>query len=161
MSDSEVQNLLQQRHWTLDGEYSRGRAIALIFEEACEHQFIQPTIITDYPAETSPLCKAHRTKEGFIERFEAYINGWEIANAYSELNDPIRQRHLLEDQEHRGQGGEAETQPYDADFVRAMEYGMPPTGGIGFGIDRMVMLLTNQASIRDVILFPTLRPEHH
>ena len=94
-----------------------------------------------------------------IERFEAYVMGWEVANAYSELNDPIRQRQLMEEQVERGRGGEAETHPLDEDFLRAMEYGMPPMGGIGIGMDRMVMLLTGQNNIRDVILFPTLRPE--
>lgn len=161
LSDEEVQALLKEREWELDGQYSRGRAMQVIFEEACEDQLIQPTIVTDYPVESTPLCKTHRTEKGLVERFEAFINGWEIANAYSELNDPIRQRQLLEEQVERGRGGEAETQPYDADFVRAMEYGMPPMGGIGFGIDRMVMLLTGQTTIRDVILFPTMRPESH
>ena len=94
-----------------------------------------------------------------LERFEAFINGWEIVNAYSELNDPVVQRCLMEDQVERGRGGEKETQPLDEDFLRAMEYGMPPMGGVGFGIDRIVMLLTGQLTIRDVIFFPTMRPE--
>ena len=160
LSDQEVRQLLEQRDWTLDGEFSRGRAMQLIFEESCEAKLIQPTFITDYPQESSPLCKQHRQDPNLIERFEAYVMGWEIANAYSELNDPIRQRQLMEEQVERGRGGEAETHPLDEDFLRALEYGMPPLGGIGFGMDRMVMLLTGQNNIRDVILFPTLRPEH-
>ncbi|MBF0352627.1 MAG: lysine--tRNA ligase [SAR324 cluster bacterium] len=160
MSDDEIKNLLLQNQWALNGEYSRGMAMQVVFEEACEAKLIQPVFVVDYPEESSPLCKKHRTKPGMIERFEAYMCGWEIANAYSELNDPVAQRRLLEQQVERGRAGEQETHPYDEDFVRSMEYGMPPMGGIGFGIDRMVMLLTNQANIRDVILFPTMRPEH-
>ena len=158
-NDTEIQNLLTERNWKLDGEYSRGRAMQFIFEETCESQLKQPTFILDYPFESSPLCKRHRDHPELIERFEAYIGGWEIANAYSELNDPLRQRKLMEEQVERGRGGEAETQPLDEDFLRAIEYGMPPTGGIGIGMDRMVMLITGQFHIRDVILFPTLRPE--
>ena len=135
-------------------------AIQLIFEETCENQLIQPIFITDHPKETSPLCKRNRENPELLERFEAYINGWEIANAYSELNDPVIQRSLMEEQVERGRGGEKETQPLDEDFLRAMEYGMPPMGGVGMGIDRLVMLLTGQSTIRDVILFPTMRPEN-
>ena len=105
------------------------------------------------------MCKEHRENPDLIERFEAFINGWELANAYSELNDPLQQRKLMEEQVERGRGGESETQPLDEDFLRCVEYGMPPMGGIGFGIDRMVMLLTGQTTIRDVILFPTMRQE--
>ena len=130
-----------------------------VFEETCEPQLIQPIFITDHPKATSPLCKTHRSNPELIERFEAFINGWEMANAYSELNDPVVQRNLMEEQVERGRGGEAETHPLDVDFLRAMEYGMPPMGGIGIGMDRMVMLLTGQYTIRDVILFPTMRPE--
>ncbi|MGK5091687.1 lysine--tRNA ligase [Deltaproteobacteria bacterium TL4] len=159
LNDDEVQALFKARRWVMEGVFTRGKALQFIFEELCEEKLIQPTIVIDYPQESSPLCKKHRTQEGLIERFEAFMNGWEISNAYSELNDPVKQRELLEDQVERGRGGEAETHPYDEDFIRAMEYGMPPMGGIGFGIDRMVMLLTNQTNIRDVILFPTMRPE--
>jgi lysyl-tRNA synthetase class 2 len=159
LSDVEVQSLLDQRGWSLEGGWNRGLATQLIFEETCEGQLIQPTFITDHPKETSPLCKSNRTNPDLIERFEAFINGWEVANAYSELNDPLLQRELMEEQVERGRGGEAETHPLDEDFLRAIEYGMPPTGGIGLGIDRMVMLLTSQYTIRDVILFPTMRPE--
>lgn len=159
MSDTEVQNLLKENGWELDGDYNRGLATQLVFEETCETQLIQPTFITDHPKETSPLCKQNRENPELLERFEAYINGWEIANAYSELNDPVIQRRLMEEQVERGRGGEKETQPLDEDFLRAMEYGMPPMGGVGLGIDRIVMLLTGQSAIRDVILFPTMRPE--
>jgi len=159
MSDVEVQNLLKENGWELDSDYNRGLATQLVFEEMCETQLIQPTFITDHPKETSPLCKQNRENPELLERFEAYINGWEIANAYSELNDPVIQRRLMEEQVERGRGGEKETQPLDEDFLRAMEYGMPPMGGVGIGIDRIVMLLTGQSTIRDVILFPTMRPE--
>ena len=159
MSDSEVKNLLNQNGWELDGEYNRGLATQLVFEETCEDQLLQPTFITDHPKETSPLCKQNRQNPELIERFEAFINGWEVANAYSELNDPVIQRSLMEEQVERGRGGEKETQPLDEDFLRAMEYGMPPMGGVGFGIDRLVMLLTGQSTIRDVIFFPTMRTE--
>ena len=159
MSDVEVKNLLKENGWELDADYNRGLATQLVFEETCETQLIQPTFITDHPKETSPLCKQNRENPELLERFEAYINGWEIANAYSELNDPVVQRRLMEEQVERGRGGEKETQPLDEDFLRAMEYGMPPMGGVGYGIDRIVMLLTGQSTIRDVILFPTMRPE--
>lgn len=159
MDDDQVKQLLKDKGWELDGEFSRGRAMQMVFEESCEESLIQPTFITDHPRESTPLCKAHRDNPELVERFEAYINQWELANAYSELNDPVKQRDCLVEQTERGRGGEAETHPYDQDYVRAMEYGMPPMGGIGFGIDRMVMLLTNQSTIRDVILFPTMRPE--
>ncbi len=159
LSDTELQNLLEQRGWSLDGNWNRGLAMQLVFEETCEPQLIQPIFITDHPKETSPLCKTHRNNPELIERFEMFINGWEMANAYSELNDPVVQRDLMEEQVERGRGGEAETHPLDEDYLRAMEYGMPPMGGIGIGMDRMVMLLTGQYTIRDVILFPTMRPE--
>ena len=159
MSDVEVKNLLKENGWELDADYNRGLATQLVFEETCETQLIQPTFIIDHPKETSPLCKQNRHNPELLERFEAYINGWEIANAYSELNDPVIQRRLMEEQVERGRGGEKETQPLDEDFLRAMEYGMPPMGGVGIGIDRIVMLFTGQSTIRDVILFPTMRPE--
>ena len=136
---------------------SRGRAILALFEETCEHELIQPTIIKDMPKESAPLCKAHRSNSDLIEQFEPYINGWEIGNAYSELNDPVLQRQFLEEQVERGRGGEDETHPMDENFLHAIECGMPPTGGAGIGIDRLVMLLTNQATIRDVQLFPLMK----
>jgi len=133
--------------------------MALLFEHLCEAQLVQPTFITDFPKETTPLCKEHRDNPALVERFEPYIAGWEVGNAYSELNDPLVQKALFEEQISRREGGDLEAHPYDADFLRAMEYGMPPMGGIGLGIDRMVMLLLDQPSIRDVLLFPTMRPE--
>ena len=159
MSDAEVQILLKENRWELDGDFNRGLATQLVFKETCETQLIQPTFITDHPKETSPLCKQNRENPELLERFEVFINGWEIANAYSELNDPVIQRRLMEEQVERGRGGEKETHPLDEDFLRAMEYGMPPMGGVGIGIDRIVMLLTGQSTIRDVIFFPTMRPK--
>ncbi len=131
-----------------------------MFEKLCEKHLIQPTFITDHPKDTSPLCKLKRGNKDLIERFEPYINTWEIANAYSELTDPIMQRELLEEQAERGRGGDEEAHQMDEDFIRSMEYGMPPTGGLGIGIDRMVILLTNSQSIREVIFFPVMKPEN-
>lgn len=156
-SDDEIVGLLKKKGIELEGNYVRGIAMSEVFEAYCEEYLIQPVFIIDHPIESTPLCKMHRTQSGMVERFEPYINGWELGNAYSELNDPIQQRQLLTDQVERGRGGEEETHPMDEDFIQALEYGMPPTGGIGLGIDRMVMLLTNQSSIRDVILFPLMR----
>ncbi len=156
-SDDEIAAILKSRGVELEGQYNRGLATAEIFELYCEDHLVQPVFITDHPMETTPLCKMHRSEQGLVERFEPYMNGWELGNAYSELNDPILQRKFFQDQVDRGRGGEEETHPMDEDFIQALEYGMPPTGGTGLGIDRMVMLLTDQASIRDVILFPLMR----
>lgn len=159
MTDADLKVLLEKRGWSLDGPFTRGLAMARIFEEACEAQLQQPTFIIDFPKETTPLCKVHRSDPELVERFEPYIMGFEVGNAYSELNDPQVQKALFEEQVARRKGGDLEAHPYDADFIRAMEYGMPPMGGVGIGMDRMVMLLTNQHSLRDVLLFPTMRPE--
>jgi lysyl-tRNA synthetase class 2 len=159
LGDAELKALLAQRGWALEGGFTRGLALARIFEETCESQLIQPTFIVDFPRETTPLCKAHRGNPELVERFEPYIMGFEMGNAYSELNDPEVQRALFEEQLARRKGGDLEAHPYDADFLRAMEYGMPPMGGVGIGLDRMVMLLANQHSLRDVLFFPTMRPE--
>jgi lysyl-tRNA synthetase class 2 len=159
LSDADLKALLTRRGWGIEGTFTRGLAMARIFEEACEAQLQQPTFIIDFPKETTPLCKAHRTEPDLVERFEPYVMGFEVGNAYSELNDPQVQKALFEDQVARRKGGDLEAHPYDADFIRAMEYGMPPMGGVGIGLDRMVMLMTNQHSLRDVLFFPTMRPE--
>ncbi len=137
----------------------KGKLIDELFGEKCEHNYIQPTFIIDYPTETSPLTKMHRSKPGLTERFELMINGKEIANAYSELNDPIDQMERFQDQLRLSEKGDDEAMFIDLDFIRALEYGMPPTSGMGIGIDRLAMLLTNQPSIQDVLLFPQMKPE--
>jgi len=137
----------------------KGKLIDQIFGEKCEHHFIQPTFIIDYPRETSPLTKKHRSKEGVTERFELMVNGKELANAYSELNDPIDQLERFQDQLRLSEKGDDEAMFIDMDFVRALEYGMPPTSGMGMGIDRLTMFMTNQPSIQDVLFFPQMKPE--
>lgn len=137
----------------------RGKLIDEIFSAKVEAHLIQPTYITDYPVEMSPLAKKHRTKAGLVERFELFVNGKEIANAYSELNDPIDQRERLEEQLILAGRGDDEAMAMDDDFLRALEYGMPPTSGLGIGIDRLVMLMTNQSTIQEVLFFPQMRPE--
>lgn len=136
-----------------------GKLIDEIFGEKCEHHYIQPTFITDYPKEMSPLTKEHRSNSKLTERFELMVNGKELANAYSELNDPIDQRERFEDQLKLSEKGDDEAMFIDQDFLRALEYGMPPTSGIGIGIDRLVMLMTNNSSIQEVLFFPQMRPE--
>ncbi len=158
LEDKQLQELLKKHKINLK-PFNRGLAINELFEELVEDKLIQPTFIKDHPKETTPLCKQKRTNPDLIERFEPFINGWEIGNAYSELNDPVLQTELLEEQEKAGRGGDEEYHPMDKDFIRAIETGMPPAGGLGLGIDRMMMLLTNSPSIRDVILFPTMKPE--
>jgi len=158
LEDSEIKDLLKTYNIVLDSYYVRGIAISKIFEELVEDKLIQPTFITDYPRETVPLCKVHRTNPELIERFEAFIGGMEISNAYSELNDPQEQRRLLTAQSKELRAGAEEAHPMDEDFIQAIELGMPPTGGVGIGIDRLLMIMTNNESIRDVIAFPTLKP---
>jgi len=142
-----------------DESMGKGKLVDEIFGEKCEHHYIQPTFIIDYPVEMSPLTKKHRSKAGLVERFELMINGKELANAYTELNDPIDQRARFEEQLKLMERGDDEAMFIDYDFLRALEYGMPPTSGIGIGIDRLAMLMTNQQSIQDVLFFPQMRPE--
>jgi lysyl-tRNA synthetase, class II len=142
-----------------DHTMGKGKLIDEIFGEKCEGHYIQPTFITDYPVEMSPLCKKHRSKAGLVERFELMVNGKEVANAYTELNDPIDQRARFEEQMVLAEKGDDEAMFIDQDFLRALEYGMPPTSGMGIGIDRLTMIMTNQPSIQDVLFFPQMRPE--
>lgn len=144
---------------TTDPSMGKGKLIDEIFGEKCEGNYIQPTFITDYPIDMSPLCKKHRDNSDYTERFELMVNGKEIANAYSELNDPIDQRERFEAQMALSEKGDDEAMFIDQDFLRALEYGMPPTSGMGIGIDRLVMLLTNNSSIQEVLFFPQMRPE--
>ena len=143
----------------IDKTMGRGKMIDEIFGEKVEPHLIQPTFITDYPVEMSPLAKKHRSKPGLVERFEAICNGKEICNAFSELNDPIDQRKRFEEQLELGIRGDEEAMQLDEDFLRALEFGMPPTAGLGIGIDRLSMIMTNSASIQDVLFFPQMRPE--
>ncbi len=138
-----------------------GKIIDEIFSARVEHHLIEPTFITDHPLSMSPLAKSHRTKPGLVERFELFVNGHEITNAFSELNDPLNQRARFEEQARLRSKGDEEAMVFDEDFLRALEYGMPPMAGLGFGIDRLTMVLTGEESIRDVVLFPAMRPERN
>jgi lysyl-tRNA synthetase class 2 len=159
MDEAGLRDVCKQLHIQVDPNVAKGKLIDEIFGGKCEHHYVQPTFIIDYPVEMSPLTKKHRSKPGLVERFELIVNGKEIANAYSELNDPIDQRDRFEEQVKLMERGDDEAMFIDYDFLRALEYGMPPTAGIGFGIDRLAMLLTGQVSIQDVLLFPQMRPE--
>ncbi len=159
MNEQEMRAAAQQLGVEVDDTMGRGKLIDEIFGAHCEHRLLQPTFITDYPVEMSPLAKKHRTKAGLVERFEAICNGKEICNAFSELNDPIDQRARFEEQLELGKRGDEEAMQLDEDFLRAIEYGMPPTAGLGIGIDRLSMIMTNSASIQDVLFFPQMRPE--
>lgn len=159
MNEAQLRDVCRQLGIHTEGSMGKGKLIDEIFGAKCEGKFIQPTFIMDFPVEMSPLTKKHRTKNGLVERFELMVNGKEIANAYTELNDPIDQRVRFEEQVKLMERGDEEAMYIDHDFLRALEYGMPPTAGIGIGIDRLCMLMTNSPSIQDVLLFPQMRPE--
>ncbi|MCL4125309.1 UNVERIFIED_CONTAM: hypothetical protein GTU68_007322 [Idotea baltica] len=159
MDEAGLRVAAKELHVPLDETMGKGKIIDEIFGEKVEHQLVQPTFITDYPIEMSPLAKKHREKEGLVERFEVICNRKEICNAFSELNDPIDQRARFEEQVELGKRGDEEAMTLDEDFLRALEYGMPPTCGIGFGIDRLAMILTNSPSIQEVLFFPQMKDE--
>ncbi len=159
MSEEEMFDFAKKVGAEVDKTMGKGKLVDEIFGETCEKKLIQPTFIYDYPVEMSPLTKMHRTKPGMTERFEAMCNGKELCNAYSELNDPIDQRKRFEDQLELGKRGDTESMVLDEDFLRALEFGMPPTAGLGIGIDRLAMIMTNSASIQDVLFFPQMRPQ--
>lgn len=159
MDEAALRDVCKQLKIDVPGNIGKGKLIDEIFGATSEHTFVQPTFIIDYPVEMSPLTKKHRNKPGLVERFELMVNGKEIANSYTELNDPIDQRERFEEQLKLMERGDDEAMFIDHDFLRALEYGMPPTAGIGIGIDRLCMMMTNQPSIQDVLLFPQMRPE--
>ncbi len=159
MGEEQLREVCKKLNIEVDPTMGAGKLIDEIFGETCEHHMIQPTFITDYPIETSPLTKKHRSQAGLTERFELMVNGKELCNAYSELNDPIDQLERFQDQLKLSEKGDDEAMFIDQDFVRSLEYGMPPTSGMGIGIDRLTMLMTNSPSIQDVLLFPQMRPE--
>ena len=158
-SEEEIRDVCKQLNLEIDDTMGKGKLIDEIFGEFCEGTFIQPTFIIDYPVEMSPLTKMHRSKPGLTERFELMVNGKELANAYSELNDPIDQEERFKEQMRLADKGDDEAMIIDQDFLRALQYGMPPTSGIGIGIDRLTMLMTGKSYIQDVLLFPQMRPE--
>jgi len=158
-SEDELHDICKQLGIETDKTMGKGKMIDEIFGEKCEHNYVQPTFIMDYPVEMSPLTKKHRSVPGLTERFELMVNGKELANAYSELNDPIDQRERFEDQMKLSEKGDDEAMFIDQDFLRALEYGMPPTSGMGIGIDRLTMFMTNNLSIQDVLFFPQMKPE--
>ncbi|MBP8849120.1 MAG: lysine--tRNA ligase [Breznakibacter sp.] len=159
MNEVQLREVCKQLHIEIDDSMGKGKLIDEIFGEKCEGHYIQPTFITDYPVEMSPLCKKHRDNPELTERFELMVNGKELANAYSELNDPIDQLDRFQEQMKLSEKGDDEAMFIDMDFVRSLEYGMPPTSGMGIGIDRLTMLMTNQSSIQEVLFFPQMRPE--
>jgi len=158
-SENDLKSLAKNIGVEVSGLHSEAKLIDEIFSQVIESELIQPTFVVDYPLILSPLAKKHRSKEGLVERFEGYIAGREICNAFSELNDPLDQRKRFEDQVKMKEAGDEEAHQVDEDFIRSIEYGMPPMAGLGIGIDRLVMLLTNQSSIRDVIFFPQMKPQ--
>ena len=158
-SEDEIREVCKKLNMEIDETMGKGKLIDEIFGEFCEGNFIQPTFITDYPVEMSPLTKMHRSKPGLTERFELMVNGKELANAYSELNDPIDQEERFKEQMRLADKGDDEAMVIDQDFLRALQYGMPPTSGIGIGIDRLVMLMTGNSAIQEVLFFPQMKPE--
>ena len=158
-SEEEIRQICKELKMEIDDTMGKGKLIDEIFGEFCEGTFIQPTFITDYPVEMSPLTKMHRSKPGLTERFELMVNGKELANAYSELNDPIDQEERFKEQLRLSEKGDDEAMFIDQDFLKALQYGMPPTSGIGIGIDRLVMLMTGKSYIQEILLFPQMRPE--
>ena len=158
-NEDEIRSICKELKMEIDETMGKGKLIDEIFGEFCEGTFIQPTFIIDYPVEMSPLTKMHRSKPGLTERFELMVNGKELANAYSELNDPIDQEERFKDQLKLSEKGDDEAMFIDQDFLRALQFGMPPTSGIGIGIDRLVMLMTGQTTIQEVLFFPQMRPE--
>lgn len=158
-SEEEIRAFCLEKGLEVDETFGKGKLIDELFGEFCEGTFIQPTFITDYPVEMSPLTKMHRSKPGLTERFELMVNGKELANAYSELNDPLDQEERFKEQMRLADKGDDEAMIIDKDFIRALQYGMPPTSGIGIGIDRLVMLMTGQTTIQEVLFFPQMRPE--
>ena len=158
-SEEEIREVCKALNMEIDETMGKGKLIDEIFGEFCEGTFIQPTFITDYPVEMSPLTKMHRSKPGLTERFELMVNGKELANAYSELNDPIDQEERFKEQMRLADKGDDEAMIIDQDFLKALQYGMPPTSGIGIGIDRLTMLMTGNAFIQEVLFFPQMRPE--
>ena len=159
MNEEQIREVCQKLNMEIDDTMGKGKLIDEIFGEFCEGNYIQPTFITDYPIEMSPLTKRHRNNPDLTERFELMVNGKELCNAYSELNDPIDQLERFEEQMRLSEKGDDEAMIIDKDFVRALEYGMPPTSGMGIGMDRLVMLMTGQSTIQEVLFFPQMRPE--
>ena len=159
MDEAQIREVCGKLNMEIDETMGKGKLIDEIFGEFCEGHYIQPTFITDYPIEMSPLTKKHRSNPSLTERFELMVNGKELANAYSELNDPIDQYERFQEQLRLSEKGDDEAMFIDQDFIRALEYGMPPTSGMGIGMDRLVMLMTGQTTIQEVLFFPQMRPE--
>ena len=159
MDEAQIREVCHKLNMEIDDTMGKGKLIDEIFGEFCEGHYVQPTFIIDYPVEMSPLTKMHRSKPGLTERFELMVNGKEVANAYSELNDPLDQEERFKEQMRLADKGDDEAMIIDHDFLRALQYGMPPTSGIGIGIDRLTMFMTGKTTIQDVILFPQMRPE--